>query len=219
MKSLLEIYADKNTDKLVDHSYVPLYETLFEALREQPIRLLEIGVLHGGSLLAWLEFFPAARILGLDLSPPSNLRHERLTLIAGNQTDETLLRSLGELDIVIDDGSHIPGEQALSYRILRDHTSYCYCVEDIQPGENALGYWRAIPNATVHEFYKNQRQDDVLVVVMHNKKINVAAAKDGHDFGQPRGSGSDSLAGASGQEIRLLTRRLRRLPRAAPVEE
>ncbi len=166
MKSLLQIFEDKDTDKLVDHSYVPVYETLFAPLREKPVTLLEIGVLRGGSLLAWLEFFPAARILGLDVAPPSNLRHERLTLIAGNQTDEALLRSLGQLDIVIDDGSHVPEEQALSYRILRDRVSYCYCVEDIQPVASALAYWRGIPHATVHEFYKNQRQDDVLVVVM-----------------------------------------------------
>ena len=60
----------EGTDKGVTHSYLGVYERLFEPKRDSPIRLLEIGICTGGSLLAWAEYFtsPETEIVGLDVT-------------------------------------------------------------------------------------------------------------------------------------------------------
>lgn len=51
-------------------TYFPAYDALLSKFRGKPITFVEIGVLNGGSLFMWRNFFgPAARIIGVDLNP------------------------------------------------------------------------------------------------------------------------------------------------------
>ena len=43
-------------------SYLDIYQKYFESLKDKKINILEIGVLGGGSLRTWKEFFPNAEI-------------------------------------------------------------------------------------------------------------------------------------------------------------
>jgi len=76
--------------------------------------MLEIGILDGGSLNMWKDYFhPDSTIVGIDINP-SCLKHEydspNIKVKIGDQADTTFLQSLvdeyGEFDLVLDDGSH-----------------------------------------------------------------------------------------------------------------
>lgn len=133
------------TDKWGEHRYTPIYHAMFQGLREAPLRLLEIGVggydfafTGGGSLRMWAEYFPNARLVGLDIAAKRLTLDPRITIVRGSQTDRALLQQLwlahGPFDIVIDDGSHIASDVLTSFRILYPmmKPDGIYAVEDVQ---------------------------------------------------------------------------------------
>lgn len=177
MRTLNEIVKDTESDKGSEHSYLDVYEQLFTPIRLRPLTLLEIGVGgHGGSMILWLEYFPNAQIIRLDAFclPPQGfcLGKPRLSLIQCNQLDKDSLNSIfpdNSLDIIIDDGSHIPEHQALTHYFIWDKLKKggLYCIEDIQHNTgpaNSLHYWGSL-GAKIFELHKNGRYDDVLVVL------------------------------------------------------
>jgi hypothetical protein len=46
-----------DTDKAKHTHYLRRYEEYFQPLLDQEIRLLELGIYHGGSLLLWRDYF------------------------------------------------------------------------------------------------------------------------------------------------------------------
>ena len=51
-------------------SYFSVYDTLLSQYIGKEITFVEVGILDGGSLFMWQEFFgPQARIIGIDLNP------------------------------------------------------------------------------------------------------------------------------------------------------
>lgn len=104
--------------------YLPIYEELFD--RARPIKLLEIGVFHGGSLRMWREYLhPDSLIVGIDIDPEcekfgneaSNV-HVRI----GGQQDtkflQTVIDEFGLFDVILDDGSHKTSHMIESFRYL-----------------------------------------------------------------------------------------------------
>jgi hypothetical protein len=135
----------RGTDKWGPHFYTPVYHELFQHLRELPIRLLEIGVgghessLTGGaSLLMWADYFPHARIVGIDVAEKRVALHPRVCVLRGSQDDSAFLAQViaehGPFDIVIDDGSHVPAHVRASFDVLFPalHDDGFYVIEDVQ---------------------------------------------------------------------------------------
>jgi len=61
-------------------SYFNVYDAIFSKYIGKDITFIEIGVLGGGSLFMWRNFFgPNARIIGIDLNPGAK-RWEKKTL-------------------------------------------------------------------------------------------------------------------------------------------
>lgn len=89
--------------------YLRSWERFMMPLREETFDLLEIGVGTGASLRAWREWFPAARLVGLDVrrvfvDPPI----DDCTIVHGSQTDSAVLRQLVRdyrFRLIVDDGS------------------------------------------------------------------------------------------------------------------
>jgi hypothetical protein len=100
------------------------YQPALEPVRDQPVRLLELGVHGGASIRTWLEFLPNAKVAGVDVRPaPGNLTdHPRYRHFQGDQTDMGLLTSavewLGGLGCWIDDASHRTVDHIASHAIL-----------------------------------------------------------------------------------------------------
>jgi hypothetical protein len=118
--SLQEIGVRYATDKVV-HGYLPHYELLFNCFRHEAFDLLEIGVQRGASIRMWHEYFPQARIVGLDIEP-IELEDEaalpRYTFVQGSQSDEAVLRRLTRAHrfrVAIDDGSHVWSDQIFTF--------------------------------------------------------------------------------------------------------
>ncbi|SEF24301.1 demethylmacrocin O-methyltransferase [Amycolatopsis pretoriensis] len=126
------------------HWFTQHYERHFAPLREEPVRLLEIGVggyeneeSGGGSLKMWRRYFPRASVFGLDYFDKSRFSGPRLTVVRGDQNDPAQLDALakehGPFDIVIDDGSHINEHVLTSFRALFPYvrSGGFYVIEDL----------------------------------------------------------------------------------------
>src|SRR4029079_9351006 len=84
--------ADYNTDKAEHAHYLRNYEEHFQSLHDQPVKLLELGVFKGGSLLLWRDYFPRGAIVGLDLNQVELADESgRIRLYQGRQEDTDLL--------------------------------------------------------------------------------------------------------------------------------
>jgi hypothetical protein len=153
------------TDKWGTHRYAQHYQRHLEHLRARPINLLEIGVggyadptKGGASLRMWKHFFPRASIYGLDINDKSQLEEPRIRIFRGDQSDPTSLRQvaeqIGQLDVVIDDGSHLSPHVITTFETLFPLLSSdgTYVVEDLQ-----TSYWpewqgsedRSAPNTSM----------------------------------------------------------------------
>lgn len=138
-----------HTDKWGTHRYTPHYEQHLKHLRTQRFTLLEIGVggyavegKGGASLRMWKNYFPRARIFGLDIEDKSFVDRKRIRTFQGSQTDEQLLRRIVDeafdLRVVIDDGSHRPEHIRATFEVLFPllPDGGVYAIEDTQ-----TSYW------------------------------------------------------------------------------
>jgi len=105
--------------------YCTEYESLFGSMRQAPIRLLELGVRFGASMLLWSDYFPNATIVGLDIEErPKNFPADgRVHFVRGSQDDPAALDRCvtvagGQFDIIVDDASHVGRLSASSFSYL-----------------------------------------------------------------------------------------------------
>ncbi len=125
------------------HHYLPIYEALFRKFVGTPVKVLEIGVLRGGSLKLWKEYFGAdAQIYGIDIDPAAKqYETEGIKIFIGDQGDPdfltNVLTEVGGFDIVIDDGAHTNFMVMSSLEALYPKTQHLYVVEDT----HALYWW------------------------------------------------------------------------------
>jgi cephalosporin hydroxylase len=113
-----------------DH-YFDIYERYFAQYVGKPVRVLEIGVSHGGSLQLWKSYFgPQARIVGIDIDPKCREYVEDQIDIRIFDQANPAIAGLGTFDIVIDDGSHRKSDQEASFKALWPSTRGVFIVED-----------------------------------------------------------------------------------------
>ena len=146
MLALADIAGRYDTDKAVHTQYLRNYEHYFEPLRREPVRLFELGIKEGGSLLLWRDYFERGLVVGLDVEPvqlddPTG----RIRTYQGMQQDTALLDRIAlenapeGFDIIIDDCAHIGVLARASFWHLFDHhlkRGGVYIVEDW-----GTGYW------------------------------------------------------------------------------
>lgn len=121
----------------IDH-FFDSYDPHFRAYRDTGVKLLEIGVNGGGSLELWQNYFgPQAEIHGIDIDPEAAaLAPEGSFVHTGSQTDDAFMQPIldnsGPFDIVIDDGSHMMGDQIHSFEFIypKMATNGIYVCED-----------------------------------------------------------------------------------------
>ena len=104
--SFVELGARTGSDKGTTHRYWEVYDAHLGRLRESARRVLEIGTLRGESLKVWLEAFPNAEVVGMDVDT-NPVRHDRLTFVQGDAYTVEAVQGWGDsFDVIIDDGPH-----------------------------------------------------------------------------------------------------------------
>jgi cephalosporin hydroxylase len=127
--STLHRFLRHNTEiggrKLRKYSnYIELYEQILSNFRGTRPKILEIGVQHGGSLRMWQEYFAGkVEIFGVDILPECKKFEEaNIHILIGDQSDdkfiEEISKNIGSVDVIIDDGSHIPSHQIAAFEKL-----------------------------------------------------------------------------------------------------
>lgn len=139
-----------DTDKIANR-YLEWYDPILQPLVDQEVKVLEIGVDAGGSLLLWRDYFPKGTITGVDVKLPEGLSDEdRIQLFRGSQSDTTFLSDVAAktapdgFDIIIDDASHIGALTKVAFWHLFDNhlkPSGLYVIEDW-----GTGYWDDWPD-------------------------------------------------------------------------
>lgn len=108
-------------------TYFHAYDSLLSKYRGREITFVEIGVLNGGSLFMWREFFgPQARIVGVDLNPQAKKWEQHgFEILIGSQQDpeflENLCEQVGPIDVLLDDGGHTYMQQIITAESLLDN--------------------------------------------------------------------------------------------------
>ena len=121
------------------HNYLPLYARYFDPVRFEVKNILEIGVQTNRSVCMWKEYFPHATIHGIDIDERCKVFEEdRIEIYIGDQSDTEFLNKIisliSDLDIVIDDGSHIASHQMLSFKTIFPNIAShgIYVIEDLK---------------------------------------------------------------------------------------
>lgn len=133
--------CDKST-----HFYFEEYETTLGPLREKPINILEVGIWKGLSMQAWHEYFPNARLYGLDIFTRVKseevpiLQKDRVFYAKCDSTNPVDVKKAMDkfnvkFDVIIDDGLHNPLANLKTFENLIEYLNDggIYYVEDAWP--------------------------------------------------------------------------------------
>jgi SAM-dependent methyltransferase len=161
-----ELWTDKRSAKagFICHDYYRIYEREWSKWRDEPIRLMEIGLNRGASIKVWLEYFTNAHVIGVDINQFKNevgiSDLSRFTFVQGDQSDTVFwdafkLQQDGPLDVIIDDGCHFSGPIHTAFKCLWPHVKPggYYVVEDITEVRNPESRTAGFPNQV--EFVNN----------------------------------------------------------------
>ena len=96
-KNLNAIAEFYKTDKL-DHGYIKIYEKYFEEIRNKELKILEIGIADGKSLLTWSDYFKNSTIIGIDIHKidinEKKLTRDNINVHQGSQSDEKFINEI-----------------------------------------------------------------------------------------------------------------------------
>ena len=153
MSYLKDLTIKYDVDAL-ELGYTQHYEQLLSEVRDDFTKVLEIGVETGRSHRLWLEYFPNAKIYGIDLFNGSYVEEfnrlqkgnpflDRSVLFKGDQSNvNDLQRFLSEngsdFDMIIDDGGHTMEQMQVSLNYLWNSLKPggIYVIEDLHSCSN-----------------------------------------------------------------------------------
>jgi len=97
-------------------NYFPIYDQLFSRFVGKPITFVEIGILGGGSLHMWRDFFgPQARVIGIDNNLDASKWKNDFEIFIGDQGNPLFwvdfFSEVGPIDVLLDDGGHTNAQQ------------------------------------------------------------------------------------------------------------
>lgn len=134
---ILQLFGS-DKQRVGEHAYGKSYESVFRPFRYRAIKVLEIGLLAGDSLLSWRCYFPRATVIGADIEPKPYMAGSKTRIYQVDQSSESDLDEMtsreGPFDIIIDDGSHLNAHQIFSFYHLFNKLANggVYVIEDVQ---------------------------------------------------------------------------------------
>lgn len=170
-----------------EHNYVKFYEKHFEGIRNNNLKILEIGIFRpkpesgrevGASLKTWYDYFPNANIYGVDINDFKDVENDRIkTIIAdqGFRNTENNVNGLstiiekfgGDFDIIIDDGGHTMSQQlvTLGYLFKFLKPNGIFVIEDLH-----TSYWDKLKNRTTNLYNNTKTKNTTLNVLLEYTK-------------------------------------------------
>jgi hypothetical protein len=125
------------TDKITHHRYDRIYPNFLNHLRNDTLKLFEIGYGEGESFEMWKEYFPNGSIFCMDIN--KEFISDRGGVYKGDQSNlddlQKMINLIGECDVIIDDGSHIAQHQFDTFNFLFEKmlgNGGVYIIEDIE---------------------------------------------------------------------------------------
>jgi SAM-dependent methyltransferase len=110
-EALFRAHAGRLVDKW--SHYFEIYDRHLRQFRNRRVKVLEIGVYHGGSLQLLRRFLgPQADVVGVDIDPRcADYAEPGIRIETGDQSSPEFWASFfarnGPFDIIVDDGSHL----------------------------------------------------------------------------------------------------------------
>lgn len=201
LRSLVDQRTERyNTDKDTSHSYIDVYDDVWEYViadisGQETFDVLEIGVNGGGSIKLWQDYIdenvlgytskdPTPQIDGLELLENDKL-HElnkidniNIRMNVDAYVDDTV-KSFGDkkYDIIIDDGSHQPHHQIFAinkyFPLLKPQG--VMVVEDVQSPQAlaSIMQYAELPSSArvvIHDLRHIKNRYDDIMIVIYKGK-------------------------------------------------
>ena len=131
---LSDVLNKNGSDKCQSHSYRYIYDGVLDNFnKEAELDILEAGVEQGGSLCAWKEYFPNAKVTGVDivdLRLPEFIRDDVEFVLSDIKT----YTPDRKFDIIIEDGNHSNFDALWAGEHLSKYLKYkgLLIIEDVQ---------------------------------------------------------------------------------------
>jgi hypothetical protein len=143
MENLLGALGTRyKTDKITTNGYHRFYHDFLQHLRDKPLNMLEIGIERFRSIDMWKQYFPLAMIYGIDIN--MEYKDERLCIFKADQSSKEqlkhVMKKIPKCSFIVDDGSHIPEHQLLTFDILFDEVLEDGGIYIIEATETS--YWK-----------------------------------------------------------------------------
>ena len=109
---LKKIFYETKNLSLKSDNYFEIYEKHLNKFIGKEIIFVEIGVLNGGSLQMWKQYFgKKAKIIGIDINPEcKKFEDDQIEIFIGDQSSEIFWKNffdqVGNVDVILDDGAH-----------------------------------------------------------------------------------------------------------------
>ena len=152
-------------------AYMELYDRYFSKFKGKNVTMLEIGIQSGGSIEMWQQYFGSKlNFVGFDINPYcKRFERKNVQIFTGSQLNradlQMLYKSIGPVDIILDDGGHTKIMQQNSFELLFGAVTDggYYVVEDIE-----FSYTREFGSHTFVDYAK--QLVDVLNMFYYKKK-------------------------------------------------
>jgi hypothetical protein len=126
-KSTLQAFTNSPYFSIKHTNYFDIYDKLLSKYVGKDITFVEIGILDGGSLFMWREFFGKdARIIGVELNPEAiKWREHGFEIFIGDQSDPQFwvdfFLEVGDIHVLLDDGGHRNDQQIVTVKSALPH--------------------------------------------------------------------------------------------------
>jgi hypothetical protein len=173
------IFSGFNTDKNTRHSYGLFYEELLSTYFPTGGKLLELGIMYGGSCAAFKKYNNQFNITGVDKFPLVEDQYkDSFKLVKGGLFYEKTIKALQNdmYDLIIDDMSHSISDIILAFNILSNQLKEkgVYVIEDIHEPAFMVDLFKKYTNLSKWNLYFldnrkiNNRFDDYILVITKN---------------------------------------------------
>lgn len=151
--------------------YFDVYDKHLRRFRNRPVRILEIGIYSGGSLDMWMDYFDGNCVIyGIDIEDSCKVyENDKIKVFIGDQADRSFwqkfTKEVGPVDIVIDDGGHLPLQQLVTLEEILGHINPggVFLCEDITGIHNPFHAYMDGLSRNLHEYnWSSNRKEGVI---------------------------------------------------------